>query len=189
MTQRISTLVEINQVIAKELGDMKAIEPESHNMIEESAPEEKILESIFSKRDFKYHLGLRRPFTSPLYKDRNFNLSVGIYDEDNKPMINNNTLELKFDVYTSTLSPEQILVNKQNQPILKGNASADLTQGSAFFQKLSIREVSSKFERGLVTLVVSVRNPPFEQIKDGDIDCSLVRPLLLRDIMIRAKKT
>jgi hypothetical protein len=49
-------------------------------MIEDSAPEEKILEGLFMKKNFKYHLGLTQAFNLPLYKDRNFDLDIGIFD-------------------------------------------------------------------------------------------------------------
>jgi hypothetical protein len=89
-------------------------------------------------------------------------------------------------VFSSTLTPQVILTNKKKSPILRGEDCAILYEGNASFKKISIREVSSKFERGLITLIVSVH------AKNGDLNSELesqeIRPLILKDIMVRAKK-
>lgn len=92
---------------------------------------------------------------------------------------------MKITAYSSGTDPEVIDTNKLNQPIFKGNTTADLTQGYASFQKLSFREVSSKFDRGVVHLIISVEAPPFEK---SSVDHTKIRPLILRDVMVRAKK-
>jgi hypothetical protein len=101
-------------------------------------------------------------------------------------VVNDKSIPLKLSVYTSNEDSELIDANKQNQPIIKGNSMVDLTQGHAAFQKISIREVSSKFDRGVVNIIVSVREPPFEQ--DSGLDFRDIRPLVIKDVMIRAKK-
>lgn len=50
---------------------------------------------------------------------------------------------------------------------------------------MSFREVSSKFDRGVVHLIVSVKAPPFDK---SNVDHTEIRPLVLRDVMVRAKK-
>ena len=106
-------------------------------------------------------------------------------DNDRKVVPNSNSIPLKITAYTSCSEPEVIDTNKQNQSIFKGNVTADLTQGHAGFQKVSFREVSSKFDRGVVHLIVSVKAPPFDK---SNVDHTEIRPLVLRDVMVRAKK-
>lgn len=111
---------------------------------------------------------MKRSLKSPLYKDRNFNLFLGLFDLDNYPVNNRkthlnqaNSIPLRIDVYTSGSKPQLIESNKLGFSMIKGNTSTDLLEGNATFSKLSIREVSSKYERGLVTIVVSAMPPPF----------------------------
>lgn len=138
---------------------------------------------------------LKKSLKSPLYKDRNFNLFLGLFDMNNYPLNNRNnhinqanSIPLKIDVYTSGAKPQLIESNKLGFSIIKGNTFTDLLEGNAIFSKLSIREVSSKYERGLITIVISAMPPPFESQKDCDIDYREIRPLLIRDVQIRAKK-
>lgn len=50
---------------------------------------------------------------------------------------------------------------------------------------MSVREVSSKFEKGVVHFVMTVNAPGLES---SDIDFKRVKPLVIRDVIIRAKK-
>lgn len=153
------------------------------------------MESIFSKREYKFHLRLKKGLKMPLYKDRNFNLFVGLFDCNNNPILNSkvppyadNSIPLKIEVYSTDSKPQLLEFNKQGNPILKGSKVVDLLQGQCSFSKMSIREVSSKFERGLVTIVVSVAAPQPTSCNDSDIDWQQVRPLLVKDVLIRAKR-
>lgn len=89
---------------------------------------------------------IKGPFKPMLYKDRNFNIFIGLFDMGRNLVVNckkanniANSIPLKISAYSSTEYPELIDVNKQNQPIFKGNTSADLTLGHASFQKISFR--------------------------------------------------
>lgn len=69
-----------------------------------------------------------------------------MFDEDHRPVVNGTrfrnaaiSIPLKFEVYTSGSKPQLIEVNKQSNPILKGNCQSELTLGNAAFNKLSIR--------------------------------------------------
>ena len=101
-------------------------------------------------------------FKPLLYKDRNFNLYLSLVDSDRKVVANSNSIPIKITAYTSS-DMEVIDTNKQNQPIFRGNITTDLIQGHASFQKVSFREVSSKYDRGVVHFVVSVEAPPFDK--------------------------
>lgn len=57
--------------------------------------------------------------------------------------------------------------------------------GRAEWRKMSVREVSSKFEKGVVHFVMTVNAPGLES---SDIDFKRVKPLVIRDVIIRAKK-
>lgn len=153
--------------------------------LEQRPSEEKIIEKLFSKSEYSYCLLLKNSFKPLLYKDRNFNLFIGLYDKQRNIVLNSKSVSVKIAVYSSSDDLEQIYSNKQNQPIMKGNTVVDLTQGHASFQKLSIREVTSKFDRGLVHLIISVEAPPFDS---EDFDYREIRPLIIKDVMVRAKK-
>lgn len=51
---------------------------------------------------------------------------------------------------------------------------------------LSVTQVTSKFEKGVVNIVVYVKSPPLD--KDNDIDYRSIRPFIIKDVQIRAKK-
>lgn len=175
----------MNSKIAEELSKSKPEAIKRAIPMEERPSEERIIERLFQKTDYKYCLLLKSVFKPLLYKDRNFSLFVGLYDTDRRQVVNCKSMPLRMALYTSNDQMEQIELNKQNQPILKGVSVVDLTQGHASFQKVSVREVSSKFDRGLVHIVVSVEKPPFEEEL---VDWREVRPLVIKDVMIRAKK-
>lgn len=68
---------------------------------------------------------------------------------------------------------------------MKGNLVTDLINGAAQFQKLSIREVSSKFEKGIFYILISVHASPFENLEGA---FPSIRPLIIRDVIVKAKK-
>lgn len=46
------------------------------------------MESIFAKREYKFHLILKKSVKMPFYKDRNFNLFIGLFDQNHCPCSN-----------------------------------------------------------------------------------------------------
>jgi|JI6StandDraft_1071083.scaffolds.fasta_scaffold06363_12 hypothetical protein len=150
LIQRINSLADLNIKIKKELAMEESIQPRSTPMIESTAPEERLIEKIFMKKDYSYYLILTSPLKLPLFKDRNFNLQVGLFDKEHRPASNctnitytANSIPLQIALYSCSEKPEHIESNKQGNDIFKGNTSVDLACGSACFQKLSIREVFS----------------------------------------------
>lgn len=101
--------------------------------------EEKIIRRLFSKTDFSYCLLPQNLFRPPLYKDRNFNLFIGLFDRDQNLVFNEKKIPIQFALYSCDDEIEPILLNKQNQPIVKGKTIVDLSSGFASFIKLSIR--------------------------------------------------
>ena len=77
LIQRINSLADLNIKIKKELAMEEPIQPRSTPMIESTAPEERLIEKIFMKKDYSYYLILTSPLKLPLFKDRNFNLYSG----------------------------------------------------------------------------------------------------------------
>lgn len=153
--------MDLNERIKKDL----AVEKEgatSSTMLEcRPSEEEKLLDTIFHKKDYGFYLGLKTPISMPLYKDRNFNLELGLFDRDHNPISNSNpsfysenSISLQMALYSSSEKPELIEFNKQGNPIIKGNDSVELVGGSATFYKISIREV------------IGVCNSGFEQIRE-----------------------
>lgn len=116
--------------------------------IESVAPEERLIEKIFFRRDYDYYLILTSPLKLPLFKDRNFNIQLGLFDRNHQPISNcrmlnhvGNSIPLQISLYSCSAKPELISANKQGQDIFKGNTSVDLVCGAACFRKMSIREV------------------------------------------------
>jgi hypothetical protein len=119
-------------------------------MIKSIAYEEKLSDNVFFKNDYSYYLVLTTPLKLPLFKDRNFNLEVGLFDDDHKPVPNSisksnlgNSIPLHITLNSCSDKHELIDSNKQGNPIFKGTTSVNLISGYAIFNKLAIREVST----------------------------------------------
>jgi len=65
-------------------------------------------------------------------------------------------------VYTAAEEPQLIEETQQGDPILKGNALADLEDGRAEWRKISVREVSSRFPKGLIYFLVVASAPALD---------------------------
>lgn len=96
-------------------------------------------------------------------------------------------------MYSSEEEPAIIQANKSDQPILKGNSESELFHGNAEFRKIHIREVSSYYANGWVYLVVYPKAPSFtynakESTLEQMVDYQLIKPLVLSEVIIRAKK-
>ena len=82
----------------------------------------------------------------------------------------------------------------EGNKILKGFTEKDLVYGSASFEKIQIREVTSHFRNGWIFFVV------YPKINSGGnmitmngnanfISCQKIRPLILEKVIVKAKKT
>lgn len=83
--------MDLNERIKKELEGEK-VSIKSSTLLESGPSEEKLIEKIFMKKDYSYYLVLTVPLKMPLYKDRNFNLQLGLFDKDHKPIANSTRL-------------------------------------------------------------------------------------------------
>lgn len=82
----------MNDRIKRELEAEKE-NPQSSTLLESRpSEEEKLIDTIFLKRDYGFYLGLKTPLDLPLYKDRNFNLELGLYDREHNPIGNSNSI-------------------------------------------------------------------------------------------------
>lgn len=78
-------------------------------------------------------------------------------------------------------------------PILKGNSESELFHGSSEFRKVHLREVSSYFPNGWVYLMVYPKAPSFsynakESTLEETVNYELIKPLVIEEVVIRAKK-
>ena len=83
-------------------------------------------------------------------------------------------------------------------PILKGSVEKDLVNGVAEFEKLQIKEVTSHFRNGWVFFVVYAKMPSIlgkitkkesdKQPLGVEIDFLDIKPLILENVMVKAKK-
>lgn len=162
------------------------------NNVSKNTYDDILLERLFPACDYDYALALLEPLKQPLYKDRNFSMTVGLFDNEGRPIHNSNNriyidskLQVKLLLYTAAEQPKLIRETQQGEPILKGNEHTDLEGGRAHWRKISVREVSSKFEKGVIHFVVVASAPGLD---NPDINFEKVRPLVIRDVAIKAKK-
>ena len=76
---------------------------------------------------------------------------------------------------------------------MQGKIEIDLYHGEAEFKKISPKDVSRHFHGGLVNLVIypkkSLLKFTGEVAKyEKEIDCEFIEPMVIRDVVIKAKK-
>jgi len=136
---------------------------------------------------------LSEPLNKELYKERNFDLNINLVDANGDVVLNSNPIPISFCVYSADIEPTVILNSKSGQPMIKGNSESELFHGGAQFRKIHLREVSSYFTNGWVHLVVYPKAPSFtynakESTLEQVIDHRLIKPLVISEMVIRAKK-
>jgi len=85
------------------------------------------------------------------------------------------------------------LLTFKGNKILKGFIEKELTNGSATFEKIQIKEVTSHFRNGWIFFVVypkiSNTNPPMSLGGSGSIiNSQKIKPLILEKVVVKAKK-
>eukprot|EP00178_Gracilaria_changii_P009101 TRINITY_DN26922_c0_g1_i1.p1 TRINITY_DN26922_c0_g1~~TRINITY_DN26922_c0_g1_i1.p1 ORF type:complete len:108 (-),score=10.10 TRINITY_DN26922_c0_g1_i1:22-345(-) len=105
--------------------------------------------------------------------------------------MNSNMLHLCVGVCDS--NGEWIIRNFNGEHILKGKTEVDLYHGETSFLKIYFREISKKYPRNILNLVVYVKpsiltfganNSSIER----QVDCADIEPLVIRDISVLSKK-
>lgn len=92
-------------------------------------------------------------------------------------------------------SKYKLLIFLIGNKILKGFIDKDLVNGTASFEKIQIKEVTSHFRNGWVFLVVYPKvnkNPNNNILLSGNglvINGQKVKPLILEKVIVKAKKT
>ena len=95
---------------------------------------------------------------------------------------NSNRIPLIINIYSSENPPKMIEFNTAGNCIMKGHCGKSLVAGECIIEKLQIREVSSHFRNGWIFLVVKpVPLGKNEYLNTGDIDPSLVEPLIIEN--------
>lgn len=118
-------------------------------------------------------------------------MSVRLVDiADGKEKLNGNIISICLGLCDD--NGEWISESKDGVTFLKGKMEADLYHGSASFVKMAARDVSRNFVNKTVNLVVypkpTVLKYSGESSIEEHIDYSLIEPLTIHNICIKAKK-
>jgi hypothetical protein len=147
-----------------------------------------------SNPDFPYQLVLKSDLQLPLYRERNFKFTVILTDKNGNPIENSNRIPLTIGIYSSENPPKYIDSNTAGNKILKGFIEKDLINGTASFEKIQVKEVTSHFRNGWIFFVVypKVSNNPNNNILLGGngavINGQKIKPLILEKVIVKAKK-
>lgn len=138
-------------------------------------------------------MALAEPLNKQLYKERNFDLRINLVDANGEQVLNSNPIPISLCVYSADQEPTVIQNSKSDQPMIKGNSESELFHGGADFRKIHIREVSSYFTNGWIYLVIHPKAPSFnynakESTLEQTVDYRLIKPLVISEVVIRAKK-
>lgn len=166
---------------------MKNPEKDEQNLFETS---DKLTQQLFGQNCYKYKLTLDAKFPDILYKERNFNLAIRLVDAQGKDKLNGNIVNVCLGL--SDDNGEWIHETKEGSAFLKGKIETELYHGSAGFVKMAARDVSRNFVNKTVNLVVytkpTVLKYSGESSIEEHIDYSLIEPLVIHNITIKAKK-
>jgi len=144
--------------------------------------------------DFQYHIILKSELALPLYRERNFKFTVILVDKNGNPVENSNRIPLTIGIYSSENPPKYIDANTSGNKILKGFIEKDLVNGTATFEKIQIKEVTSHFRNGWVFFVVypkvvAVGSNTILLNGHNLINCAKIKPLILEKVVVKAKKS
>jgi hypothetical protein len=144
--------------------------------------------------DFQYHIILKSELSLPLYRERNFKFTVVLVDKNGNPVENSNRIPLTIGIYSSENPPKYIDANTSGNKILKGFIEKDLVNGSATFEKIQIKEVTSHFRNGWVFFVVypkvvAVGSNTILMNGHNLVNAAKVKPLILEKVVVKAKKS
>jgi len=144
--------------------------------------------------DFPYQLILKSDLSLPLYRERNFKFTVILTDKKGNPVENANRIPLTIGIYSSENPPKYIDSNTAGNKILKGFIEKDLVNGTATFEKIQIKEVTSHFRNGWIFFVVYPKltgNTSNNVMLNGNgtfVPNNKIKPLILEKVIVKAKK-
>lgn len=143
---------------------------------------------------FPYQLILRQDLQLPLTRERNFKLDLLLTDNEGNQIKNSNRIPVKIAIYTSESQPQLTEFNTQGNKLLKGVVSTEIVDGRAVFDKVQIREVTSRFRNGWVYLVVypvvkeSNLNGLFPSSDNIYVESKQIKPLVIEKLVVKAKR-
>eukprot|EP01016_Furgasonia_blochmanni_P013201 TRINITY_DN1668_c0_g1_i4.p1 TRINITY_DN1668_c0_g1~~TRINITY_DN1668_c0_g1_i4.p1 ORF type:complete len:597 (+),score=195.43 TRINITY_DN1668_c0_g1_i4:134-1924(+) len=161
----------------------------------ESATSESLLDFLYgSNCDFRYRLKLSSEFPLPLYRERNFKFTVQLEDLKGNKIENSNRIPLNIAIYSTENPPKYIDSNTSGNKILKGFVEKDLVHGSASFEKIQIKEVTSHFRNGWVFFVIFPKVSAFGNLVTSStnsnvVDYTKIKPLIIDKVIVKAKKS
>jgi len=145
--------------------------------------------------DFQYQIILKSDLPLPLYRERNFKFTVVLTDKNGNTVENSNRIPLTIGLYSSENPPKYIDANTAGNKILKGFIEKDLISGTATFEKIQIKEVTSHFRNGWIFFVVypKITNTggSGNLMMGGSsnaINSQKIKPLILEKVVVKAKK-
>ncbi|MCB0368409.1 MAG: hypothetical protein KDD45_02965 [Bdellovibrionales bacterium] len=146
---------------------------------------------LFGAARYRYKLIVDGDFQECLYKERNFNLKVKLVEvSSGKEQLNGNIVNVCLGVCDD--NGEWIHETKEGVSFVKGKIEAELYHGSTSFVKMACRDVSRSFVNKTVNLVVypkpTVLKYSGESSIEEYIDYSLIEPLIIHGVSIKAKK-
>jgi hypothetical protein len=157
-----------------------------NSQLEDSEPSIQDVRNVICNEvlDYDYKLSLIDPLPAPICKGKYISLAVEVAPI----MFESNltgTLSVSISLYTSDCPPIHISHAVLGRSILKGNSSTMVVYDSKLKKfiarfRIQIREVSSRFKNGWIFIVLA-------GTKDETHSYSLIRPMVMKRIIIKAK--
>lgn len=120
-------------------------------------------------------------------------------DEKGELTVNPNQLYAKLYIYSSDSNPKYITNLSEGKKVLSGHLEQQIVNGKCHFNRVVIREDTSKFANGWLFLVVKVKvsnNTMLETEKYGELEKGQesnyinpkeIKPLVLDHIVVHSK--
>lgn len=150
-----------------------------------------LVEQLFGKKKYDYKLRLTGAPPETIYKERNINIGVELVTMENEKVLNSNILHLCLAVVDA--NGEWVTQNKVKENFMKGKTEVELYHGEGTFLKVYPREVSRSYPSGKLNFLIYakpsvLRFSSNNSLLEREVESSLIQPLLLEDISIKAKK-
>lgn len=150
-----------------------------------------LVERVFGRRKYLFKLELAEPIPDTIYKERNLNIQVRLAGLDGQKVLNANMLHLCLGVVDS--NGTWVTANRAGEDFMKGKTEVEMYHGEAAFLKVYPRDVSRSYPSGKLNFLIYAKPNTLTFASstsslEAVVDCSLIEPLLISDLSIRAKK-
>ena len=115
-------------------------------------------------------------------------------DSNGNMVMNSNRIPISLSAYFNEDNPTQVQETRLKDSIFKGNNESEIFQGEGRMKKLQFKEVSSFYTSHNLFFIIYAKSQSMKYSEESNVyqerlvNCGLVRPLVITNITVKAKK-